>query len=83
MSMMRMMNGLKIKWMLKNLEKGIERVVCPKAFAWAYGVTRRAVLTLTADVKAGRIGTALDEDKHKAKTTLKMLQADMKERWEI
>jgi hypothetical protein len=72
---------MKMKWMLKNLEHGIERIVCPKAFAWVYGVSKRTVNALTKDVKEGRIGTSIDEDKHKAETTLKMLKADMEERY--
>jgi len=72
---------MKIKWILKNLEHEIERIVCPKAFAWVYGVSKRTVNALTKDVKDGRIGTALDEDKHNAQTTLKMLKADMEERY--
>ena len=71
---------MKIAWKLKNLEQEIEQIVCPKAFAWAYGVSKRSVNALTKDVKEGRIGRAHDEDKHKIDATLKMLKEDMKER---
>ena len=71
---------MRIKWMLKNLEFGIEEIVCPKAFAMVYNVSKRKVNKLTKDVKSGRVGIAIDEDKHKAKKRLKMLQDDMKER---